>query len=260
MSDAKPKPPKSRGASPYGYSTTDTDGKNNVPLIIGAVVLVVVVLGIVAVLLTRGGGGDSATADSGAAAAKNSKQETATVTVEGEDLAAYPQDTTTLLADPAKDPAVGQVIPTLKGQSFDGSDITIGPDGEPQLILFVAHWCPHCQKEVPLIQQYIAEGKLPKNVQVRTVSTGVDQSKPNYPPSRWLSREGWQPQVLLDDPSGTAATAFGLPGFPYFVMVDADGRVVQRGSGEVPIDQLDAALQALAGPAGTSTTTPATAG
>ncbi|MFZ4517398.1 MAG: TlpA family protein disulfide reductase [Microthrixaceae bacterium] len=257
MSDQKAKPPKSRGASPYGYSSTDTGGKNNVPLIIGAVVLVVVVLGIVAVLLTRGGGSDSASGDSGAAAAKNSTQETATVTVEGEDLPAYPSDTTTLLADPAKDPAVGQVIPTLKGQTFDGSDITIGPDGKPQLILFVAHWCPHCQKEVPLIQQYIAEGKLPKNVEVRTVSTGVSQDKPNYPPSRWLAREGWQPQVLLDDPSQTAATAFGLPGFPYFVMVDADGKVVQRGSGEVPIEQLDAALQALAG--GTSSGTPTTA-
>src|SRR5687768_5178324 len=35
------------------------------------------------------------------------------------------------------DPAVGQTIPEVKGQSFDGSPVTIGNDGRSKLIVFV---------------------------------------------------------------------------------------------------------------------------
>ena len=47
----------------------------------------------------------------------------------------------------AEDPAVGMTIPTVTGTDFDGNDITItGDDGKAKVIVFVAHWCPHCQK------------------------------------------------------------------------------------------------------------------
>jgi hypothetical protein len=46
------------------------------------------------------------------------------------------------------------------------------------------------------------------------------------------------------------------------VMVDGEGKVVQRGSGEIPIEQFDAAVQSLANASGgaASTTAPAGAG
>ena len=112
--------------------------------------------------------------------------------------------------------------------------------------MFIAHWCPHCQAEVPLVQQYLAEGKAPKGVDFYAVSTSVDDSKPNYPPSSWLAKVGWQPKTMLDDANSTAATSYALPGFPYFVLVGADGKVVQRGSGELPIDDFAKAVDQLA--------------
>jgi cytochrome c biogenesis protein CcmG, thiol:disulfide interchange protein DsbE len=124
----------------------------------------------------------------------------------------------------------------------------------------VAHWCPHCQREVPLIQKWIADGNLPKGVEVYTVSTAVSDQRPNYPPSKWLSSVGWQPKVMLDDSSQTAAQAYGLASYPYFVMTDGAGKVVTRGTGEVPIDQFGAKVDDLAKSAGTasaSTTTTA---
>lgn len=107
------------------------------------------------------------------------------------------------------------------------------------VVIFAAHWCPHCQKEVPLIQDWIDDGNLPEGVQVNMVSTSVQADGTNYPPSGWLSDVGWSEQILLDNPDSTAASAWGLTGYPYIVFVDGDGKVVQRASGELPIDQFD---------------------
>jgi thiol-disulfide isomerase/thioredoxin len=254
MSDQKVKS-KPGGSDPYGRLNRNTEQRRNmVPIIVGSIAALIAVVAVVAVLLTRGGD-EQVDAGTGAAAAENATQETATVTISGEDLAAFPAGGTAQLADPSTDPAVGQTIPTLTGQSFDGSEVVIDPDdGTAKVIIFLAHWCPHCQAEVPLVRDYIDQGKLPEDVEVHSVSTSVDNSRPNYPPSAWLAREGWQPPVLLDDDAQTASASFALPGFPYFVMVGADGKVVQRGSGEIPIEQFDAAVQQLTGSSQTPTT------
>ncbi|MFV0316026.1 MAG: TlpA family protein disulfide reductase [Microthrixaceae bacterium] len=244
-----------RGASPYDdISKHNSEGNPKMGLIIGgAVVAVIVVIAAIVFLWPSGGDGENAEAGTGADAASNAVQENATVTISGEDLPALPSDSSGV-ADAATDPAVGLAAPVLTGESFDGSEISIGPDdGRPKIVVFVAHWCPHCQNEVPLIQDWIDSGGLPEGVDVYAVATGQDPSQVNYPPSRWLANEGWTPKVLLDDTSQSAAASWGLTGYPYFVMLDADGNVWQRGSGEIPEADLDRmAKQLAAGEAATS--------
>lgn len=135
------------------------------------------------------------------------------------------------------DSAVGQTIPEVKGQSFDGSPVTIGNDGRSKLIVFVAHWCPHCQKEIPLLADWLKSNSLPGGVDLYTVSTGVTDKRPNYPPSKWLKKEGWTAKTLADSQEQQAADAFGLSAFPYFVAVDGSGKVVARTSGEITTGQ-----------------------
>jgi thiol-disulfide isomerase/thioredoxin len=139
-----------------------------------------------------------------------------------------------------KDAAVGQTIPEVRGQSFDGSPVEILNDGRAKLILFVAHWCPHCQKEVPLLADFLKSHSLPGGVDLYTVSTGVSAKSPNYPPSTWLEREGWKAPTLADSDKQEAADAFGLSAFPYFVAVDGSGKVVARTSGEISTDDFAA--------------------
>lgn len=136
------------------------------------------------------------------------------------------------------DAAVGMTPPTLSGSSFDGSPVTITPGGSPKLILFVAHWCPHCQREVPKIVQWIASGAAPKGVEIAAVSTSVQKDASNYPPSAWLSKVGFTKPVLADDAKQDAARAWGLPGYPYFVLLKADGTVAKRFSGEIEMADL----------------------
>lgn len=215
---------------PYGYSSTpESSGGSRTGLyVVGAVVLVVVVAGIVAMVMSS--------EDGGSGSVEKVTQEQGTVTVEGEALPEYPADAG-LFADPATDPAVGKTPPTLTGQDFGGGSSTIVPGGSPMIVIFAAHWCPHCQKEIPLIQEWIDGDNLPDGVQVHLVSTGVKADQNNYPPSDWLSTVGWSEQIMLDNPDQSAAQAYGLTGYPYLVFVGADGKVVQRASGELPIEQ-----------------------
>ena len=59
------------------------------------------------------------------------------------------------------------------------------------------------------------------------------RGRANYPPSDWLVGPDWTVPVLVDDADGTAAAAWGLRTYPYFVAVAADGTVVKRASGEL---------------------------
>jgi cytochrome c biogenesis protein CcmG, thiol:disulfide interchange protein DsbE len=162
---------------------------------------------------------------------------TGTVAVSGNPL---PQFT-----DTSDDPAVGMTLPTLEGNDQSGAPMTIGADGRPTMMMFVAHWCPHCQREVPVVQQWVDDGRLPEGVDLVSVSTAIDPNRPNYPPDAWLADEGWTAPVLVDADS-SAAQAVGLSAYPFFVAIDGDGTVVLRATGELATDQLDAIASTLA--------------
>ncbi len=150
------------------------------------------------------------------------------------------------LPDGAADPAVGTTVPTLGGTGIDGQPMEIGPTGGAQMIVVLAHWCPHCQAELPLLVDMINAGQIPEGVSVVGLATAIDELRPNYPPSAWFEREGWQQPTLIDDANSDGLAALGLSVFPGFVFVDAQGRVTQRLTAEVPVPVLIQAMAAAA--------------
>lgn len=164
---------------------------------------------------------------------------------------AYAQVTTTGASLPTwdgtgTDRAVGRTVPELRGTTFEGFHRTYAPgDATARVYVVVAHWCPHCRKEVPLLAEWADAHPTVRGVEFVTLSTAVSQDQPNFPPAAWLQREHWPWDVLIDDEVGTGAAALGVEGFPYLVFVDKDGIVQRRFSGEMPIDEFDAAVAAL---------------
>lgn len=146
------------------------------------------------------------------------------------------------------DDGIGEAVPTIAGTGMDGKPLTLRPGGgTPAVYITMAHWCPHCQAEIPRIIEWAGkDGNLPEGVDIHGISTSVDKSQNNYPPAAWLAREDWPFDTLIDDELGTAAEAMGVSGFPYMVFVDADGNVVKRFSGEMPIDDFESAVQEIA--------------
>lgn len=144
-----------------------------------------------------------------------------------------------------EDPAVGAPTPEISGFDFMGSPISVINDGRPKVVLFLAHWCPHCQREVPAIELYLVDNEFPEGVDVYSVATASSPTRPNWPPSAWLTEEGWSFPVLVDDEQSSAFRAFGQGDFPYFVFVDAQGNVALRLIGEQEPAQLASLMESL---------------
>jgi cytochrome c biogenesis protein CcmG, thiol:disulfide interchange protein DsbE len=210
--------PATRPAERTGLSPTTI-----ILIVVGAVLVIAAAVAIMSAL------------DSGDEAA--GLEQTQPVSVTGDQLPPMPDD-------PAvADPALGLAAPVADGLSFDGSAVSTG-SASPHLLVFLAHWCPHCQREVPVLVDWSESGAVPDGLDVTGISTGVDSSRPNYPPSAWLESEGWPWPVLADSATSEAGLAFGLSGFPYMVLTDADGNVVWRHSGEISAEELTAAIDA----------------
>jgi thiol-disulfide isomerase/thioredoxin len=138
-----------------------------------------------------------------------------------------------LTADSA-DPAIGTVAPTLSGFTFDGSPVVVDPAEGPVMLVFLAHWCPHCNREAPQIMEWKAEGGVPAGLQIIGVTTAVAPNRDYYPPSSWMADDmQWTYPVLADSEGSEAFIAMGGSGFPYVVLLDAEGKVLDRWSGEI---------------------------
>ena len=160
------------------------------------------------------------------------------VALEGEVLPPYPEGQTSFETDPA----LGATIPTITGIDLDGNAMSIGADGVAKGIAFLAHWCSHCQAEVPRVTEWVASTGGVEGVEIVSVATSTNPVATNYPPDEWLREENWPAEAMRDDESGTAHFAYGAGGFPYWVFVNADGEVVARTAGELGIDTLESLL------------------
>ena len=248
------------------FQPSQPQRKNRSSLIV-AVASTVVVAIVAVVLLSRGGVDDTAattTTASSSASVASSVPDTAgptvgiaptslppitnggpaTVTgslaVAGSALPQFPES--------GADKAVGLTFPDLTGVKVtDSSPLAITNDGRPKVIIYLAHWCPHCQKEVPLLTGWIADNGMPQGVDLNAVSTGVAKDRGNYPPADWLIKEQFPVPTLADDAKNTAFGAAGLTSFPSFVAVGADGTVKVRAAGELSIAQFEQVLEAAQG-------------
>ena len=145
------------------------------------------------------------------------------------------------------DPTVGQPAPLVAGADFENTPVAIADDGRAKIVIFLAHWCPFCQAEVPVMQRWMDAGSLPDDVDVYAVATSIDRFRPNYPASSWLEREGWTEPIIVDDELNSISRTYGLNAFPFWVFISADGTVFGRTSGELNAAALDEIAGALSG-------------
>ena len=146
--------------------------------------------------------------------------------------------------DPREDDvAVGMRAPVLVGVGYDGATVRIdaAADG-PTMVVFLAHWCPHCNAEVPRLNQLRDQGRFPADLNVVAVATASDPSRPNFPPGQWLAGLDWTYPAMADgidvQAGYIAAAAYGVSGFPFVALVDGEGNVAARWSGESTPDEV----------------------
>lgn len=145
-------------------------------------------------------------------------------------------------ADPSSDPTIGMPFPTITGTSFDGSEVVIEDDGRAKAVYLLAHWCPHCQDELPRIVELMENDRVPDNLDIYAISTSYDPSRGN-PPARWFDVENYEGFLMRDSESNSAFVTLGGSGFPYAVYVDANNNIVARSSGGLEPAAIEATWQ-----------------
>jgi hypothetical protein len=130
-------------------------------------------------------------------------------------------------------PGDRQTVPTISGKSFDGSKVTYAGDGTPRLPpvrprtgarTASARCRPREAGQEGQARRHPGAGRLDERrlepAELAAVGVAQDEHWPFTP-------------VLAATPRVRALTAFGGESFPFFVFVDADGKVVARASGEL---------------------------
>jgi cytochrome c biogenesis protein CcmG, thiol:disulfide interchange protein DsbE len=250
-------PPKQQGQP----AATAPARRLTTPLLIGVIVAVAVVVGVVAVLVTRGdddpGGvappsgmvvsanGVATCPDAAAPATDPDAAEISLAPFQADDISKPVAVSGTPLAAfetaGADDAGLCTPAPVVAGYDYAGEELTIDPatDG-PTLVVVLAHWCPHCNAEVPVLNAWRDAGDVPAELDVVGLSTAVTEGRDNFPPDEWLERVDWQWPVLADDAEATALNAYGATSFPSMLFIGSDGLLKWRLSGEAPIAEIQA--------------------
>lgn len=237
MARSKAKKPAAVGVASVQRSKT--------PMIVGISVGIILLLLVVAIIISAAQGEDESLKD---AAPYQS------ATVDGAALAVQADDAST------PDGAVGSQAPAVHGKTFTGDPVDITADGRPKAVMFFAHWCPHCQAELPKITKWMKQSASKYHVDFYAVATGTSPAKANYPPAAWFKKVGYPGKVIADDSANSIGNAYGLASYPYLVFLDGKDRLVARTSGETPMTDFENFVQrATAAGDGTGTTTTTTA-
>jgi thiol-disulfide isomerase/thioredoxin len=137
------------------------------------------------------------------------------------------------------DAALGSVLGEVAGiEYYTETEMTVDPtDGTARAWLIWAHWCPHCQRELPpLSEWYAANADQYPNVELISVSSSIDPTRGN-PLEPYLD-ELQLPFPVIVDPDLTLAEQFGLSAYPFWVFTAGDGTTLLRVAGFLEIDQV----------------------
>ena len=151
------------------------------------------------------------------------------------------------------DPAVGTPAPVIVGLGYDGKTVRIDAEQSgPTMVVFLAHWCSHCNAEIPVLNSLRDDDRIPDEVNVIGVSTAISTGQPNFPPDQWLDDKDWTWPAMADGvdmetETFIAAEAFGLTGYPFTTLIDANGNVAARWSGGRPPSEIASLVASLPG-------------
>jgi thiol-disulfide isomerase/thioredoxin len=138
----------------------------------------------------------------------------------------------------------GERIPDFTANLLAGGTVRWASyQGTPTVLALWAPWCPHCQKELPILAR-VAQG-FPQ-VKVLTLVTAADLH-PGPTVDGFLQSHNLNLATALDDEAGTLGLALGLQAFPTVYYVDANGVVRHTIVGEASPEQMRANIQSLLG-------------
>jgi thiol-disulfide isomerase/thioredoxin len=156
-------------------------------------------------------------------------------------------------------PPPATVAPNALGQAMIGKpapdftlSTTAGPfqlskaTGKPTLLEVFATWCPHCQREVRVLDPLYTTYKDKVNfVGVNGDYRAIDETSPESQADvvSWTQKFNVLYPVAFD-PDLAVAHQYLQSGFPTLVLIGSDGKVISIRDGEIPSADIRNALDA----------------
>ena len=116
-------------------------------------------------------------------------------------------------------------VRSITGTSPTGQPFT-WTAGKPAVVAVWTHWCAPCTTDLPAFKNWLAE--QPPTIDGFAVFTDARPDAGNWPQFLWLQSAGWEEPSVLDDETGTLRTALGAANYPTYLVVSADGTVLDR--------------------------------
>lgn len=154
-------------------------------------------------------------------------------------------------SQPSLDAIVGQPAPVVTLKNVEGGDVRIGgPGGQPMVVDFFATWCPHCRKQLPVLQKVYE--KFAGKVRFVSVSTDGQRKMPKVMTPQEIADfvKGLNVTIpLVLDPTGTAAPRYNATSLPTLLVVNKNGTIEAFHRGEeldpqTRVSTLDSRLEA----------------
>ncbi|MBI2061586.1 MAG: redoxin domain-containing protein [Nitrospirae bacterium] len=138
-------------------------------------------------------------------------------------------------------PLIGQPAPAFTLMSLDGKEISLSDyAGRAVVLNFWSSWCVPCRDEADLLES-IAQHFKGREVNVLGVNI---QDEPEAA-KKFVAEEGMTfPNVV--DTDGRLSIAYGVYGVPETFFVDRSGRIADKITGPVSVENFRAGLEKLA--------------
>jgi len=131
------------------------------------------------------------------------------------------------------------VAAAITGKAFDGADFSLARlQGKPVFINFWGSWCEPCKREAPDLRSF--SGALDG----RASFVGVAVDSPHGDAVAFARKAGWRYPIVSTRCCGLN-NRYGVVGMPTTIVVDGNGRVVDRLVGPQTLARLNAELRAL---------------
>jgi thiol-disulfide isomerase/thioredoxin len=138
------------------------------------------------------------------------------------------------------DAALGLQLGTVTGtEYYTAAATSIDPADDTHRVWLVwAHWCPHCQNELPAVAEWYEENAAAyPEIELVTISTAIDPSRDN-PLEPYLEESQFPFPVLVDEAT-TIAGQIGASAFPFWMVTDGEGTVLVRIPGAIGIETVE---------------------
>ena len=133
---------------------------------------------------------------------------------------------------PAGDKAPGFTAESVTG----GGSVSVGEGGAPAtMLVFFATWCPHCQREAPVLSELESQYDG-----LRMIMVGIDGEDNPHKVREFVERYDIESPAVYEPSLGTE---YRVSGYPTVYVLNEDNEVIGAHSGEAPREVYEGWIQ-----------------